>query len=279
MEHRDCDNLVGAVAIRYNGIASWPAIRTTCKMTRAVLEPFWKAARSSPRDGITSIGSKCDTCGWWSGAYESDQEACDICCNIGCCWSLCSYLAADGSRYCVQCDAQPGAPPYKFYYDAVMDIVGNQLDYLQLCGVHFSRRRLLPCLWSRYCCFLTCGVDTLFNAWRAHTHAPGTPRSLQPAPYTWLQVERIPPMPTRSVPWPPPAWDTRPHVNMRRTVAYRTVPDHAVGLQEEEDALHGTATPPCVWTFDSSEGPPGTTVSTVGFHRRSDVTGSEVDAM
>ena len=195
-----------------------------------------------------------------------------ICFNSGCCWSVCSHVAADGSRYCVQCDAQPGAPPYKFYYDAVMDIVGNQLDYLQLCGVHFSRRRLLPCLWSRYCCFLTCGVDTLFNAWRAHTHAPGTPRSLQPAPYTWLQVERIPPKPTRSVPWPPPAPDIRPNVEMRRTVAHRTVPDYAVGAQDEEDALHGTATPPCLWTFGSSEGPTGATVGTVGIHPRATLT-------
>ena len=94
----------------------------------------------------------------------------------------------------------------------------------------------------------------------AQPAAPSTPRSLQPPPYTWLQEEWIPPKPTRNVPWPSPAPDLRPNVEMHRTVAARTVPVYASGAQEEEeDALHGTATPPCLWTRGTSEDPTGTT--------------------
>ena len=103
----------------------------------------------------------------------------------------------------------------------------------------------------------------------AQPAAPSTPRSLQPPPYTWLQEEWIPPQPTRICPRASPAPDLRPNVEMHRTVADRTVPLYASSAQDEEDALHGTATPPCLWTIrGSSEGPTGTTEGT---HPRGEV--------
>lgn len=157
--------LLGDLTVRYLPLPTWPGVRLLSLGCEARLRPFWLAVRHEPRDGITLIHNRCTTCGWWSRRLAAeDPDGCSTCHDSSIC-RQCTYMSADGTRYCMRCGPHTQRHPYQVYYEALMDIIEEPLDHLHMAGRHYPHR-VTFFLRSRACCFRPGTLADVWKAWK-----------------------------------------------------------------------------------------------------------------